>query len=113
MRLLTDRGLESCGPRTTHHEYEWYSIIEEIEQTRTKARSPKLNGTYERCHKAIGDKFYKIAFSKKTYTHLKMLQDDVDFWVTEHNNKRTDSARDCFGKTPTQGFLGFGSKHLV
>ena len=46
-RVLTDRGTEYCG---THdrHEYELYLAVEDIDHTRTKAKSPQTNGTVER-----------------------------------------------------------------
>src|SRR5207249_6499438 len=37
-RVLTDRGTEYCG--TDGHEYELYLAVENIDHTRTKARSP-------------------------------------------------------------------------
>src|SRR6478609_976845 len=41
-RVLTDRGTEYCG-NPEHHEYELYLAIEDIDHTRTKARSPQTN----------------------------------------------------------------------
>ena len=41
--VLTDRGTEYCG-NLEHHEYELYLAIEDIDHTRTKARSPQTNG---------------------------------------------------------------------
>ena len=46
-RVLTDRGTEFCG-NPEHHEYELYLAIEDIDHTRTKARSPQTNGICER-----------------------------------------------------------------
>ncbi len=37
-RVPTDRGTEFCG--TQSHEYELYLAVEDIDHTRTKARSP-------------------------------------------------------------------------
>jgi hypothetical protein len=42
-RVLTDRGTEYCG-RPESHEYELYLAVEDIDHTRTKARSPQTNG---------------------------------------------------------------------
>src|SRR5205085_1425486 len=42
-RVLTDRGTEFCG-RPEAHEYELYPAVENIDRTRTKARSPQTNG---------------------------------------------------------------------
>ena len=39
LRVLTDRGTEYCGVRE-HHEYELYLTVENIEHTRTRAKSP-------------------------------------------------------------------------
>ncbi len=46
-RVLTDRGTEYCG-RPESHEYELYLAVENIDHTRTKARSPQTNGICER-----------------------------------------------------------------
>jgi hypothetical protein len=40
-RVLTDRATEFCG-KPEHHQYELYLAIENIDHTRTKARSPLL-----------------------------------------------------------------------
>src|SRR5262249_7701035 len=63
-RVLTDRGTEFCG-KPEHHEYELYLAIENIDHTRTKARSPQTTGICERFHKTLLDEFYRIAFRKK------------------------------------------------
>ena len=47
--MLTDRGTEYCG-NPEHHEYELYLALEDIDHTRTKARSPQTNGIVERLH---------------------------------------------------------------
>jgi transposase InsO family protein len=46
-RILTDRGTEYCG-NPEHHEYELYLAVEDIDHTRTKAKSPQTNGIVER-----------------------------------------------------------------
>jgi hypothetical protein len=40
--VLTDRGTEFCGNES--HEYELYLAVEDIDHTRTKAKSPQTNG---------------------------------------------------------------------
>src|SRR5436305_986812 len=52
LRVLTDRGTEYCGS-LQHHEYQLYLAIEDIDHTRTKARSPQTNGFVERFHRTI------------------------------------------------------------
>lgn len=103
-RILTDRGTEYCG---THdrHEYELYLAVENIDHTRTKARSPQTNGIVERFHKTMLDEFYRIAFRKKIYRTIAELQDDLDAWMAEYNEVRSHQGRFCFGKTPMQTFL--------
>ena len=76
-RVLTDRGTEFCG-KPEHHEYELYLAIENIDHTRTKARSPQTNGICERFHKTLLDEFYRIAFRKKLYRSIAELQKDLD-----------------------------------
>ena len=102
-RVLTDRGTEYCG---THdrHEYELYLAVENIDHTRTKAKSPQTNGICERFHKTMLDEFYRIAFRKRLYETIGDLQSDLDAWMVEYNEVRTHQGRYCFGKTPMQTF---------
>ena len=104
LRILTDRGTEYCGNRE-RHEYQLYLAIEDIDHSKTKARSPQTNGICERFHKTIQDEFYAVAFRKKIYHSLDEIQEDVDKWIEEYNKERTHSGKYCFGKTPWQTFL--------
>ena len=97
-RVLTDRGTEFCG-NPEHHEYELYLAIEDIDHTRTKARSPQTNGICERFHKTVLDEFYRIAFRKRIYATIEQLQGDLDAWMTEYNQDRPHQGRWCYGKT--------------
>jgi transposase InsO family protein len=110
LRILTDRGTEYCG-RQEDHPYQLYLAIENIDHTRTKAKSPQTNGICERFHRTIQEEFYAIAFRKKIYTSLEELQKDLDEWLDWYNKERTHSGKYCFGKTPWQTFLD--SKHLA
>src|SRR5271166_3967109 len=103
-RVLTDRGTEYCG---THdrHEYELYLAVENIDPSRTKARSPQTNGIVERFHKTMLDEFYRVAFRKKLYATIDHLQADLDAWMCEFNEARPHQGKWCFGKTPMRTFL--------
>ena len=103
-RVLTDRGTEYCGAHD-RHEYELYLAVEDIDHTRTKAKSPQTNGIVERFHKTMLDEFYRVAFRKKIYRTIDELQADLDAWVAEYNERRPHQGRWCFGKTPMQTFL--------
>ena len=104
LRILTDRGTEYCGNRE-RHEFQLYLAIEDIDHSKTKARSPQTNGICERFHKTIQDEFYAVAFRKKIYHSLDDIQEDADKWIEEYNTERTHSGKYCFGKTPYQTFL--------
>jgi transposase InsO family protein len=104
LRILTDRGSEYCGNRE-HHEFALYLDLENIEHTRTKAKSPQTNGICERFHQTIQNEFYASAFRRKLYTSIEQLQLDVDNWVASYNHERTHSGKHCFGKTPWQTLL--------
>lgn len=104
LRVLTDRGTEYCGARE-QHEYQLYLAIEDIDHSKTKAKSPQTNGICERFHRTIQDEFYAIAFRKKIYRTIVELQADLDKWMHNYNNERTHSGRYCFGKTPMQTFI--------
>jgi len=110
LRVLTDRGTEYCGNRESH-EYQLYLAIENVDHTRTKAKSPQTNGICERFHRTVQEEFYSSAFRRKLYRTLEELQQDLDQWLTEYNEQRSHSGRYCFGKTPLQTFLD--SKQLA
>lgn len=101
LRVLTDRGTEYCGNRE-HHEYQLYMAIENIDHTKTKARSPQTNGICERFHKTILNEFYQVAFRRKVYETIEDLQDDLDTWLAEYNEQRPHTGKHCYGKTPIQ-----------
>lgn len=103
-RILTDRGTEYCG-NPERHEYELYLAIEDIDHTRTKARSPQTNGIVERFHKTMLDEFYRITFRKKVYETIGELQEDLDSWMKSFNEDRPHQGKWCFGKTPMQTFI--------
>lgn len=57
LRILTDRGTDGaarryCGAKE-QHEYQLYLNIEDIDHTRTKAKSPQTNGICERFHRTM------------------------------------------------------------
>lgn len=110
LRILTDRGTEYCGS-LQHHEYQLYLALENIDHTKTKARSPQTNGICERFHRTIQDEFYQVAFRRKLYTSLQDLQADLDEWLLEYNRERPHSGKHCDGRTPLQTFRE--TKHLA
>lgn len=103
LRVLTDRGTEFNG-RPENHEYELYLQIEGIDHSKTKVRHPQSNGICERLHRTMQDEFYAIAFRKKLYDKLELLQQDLDEWLKYYNLERPHSGRYCFGKTPIETF---------
>lgn len=104
LRILTDRGTEYCG-KQDEHEYQLYLALENIDHTRTKAKSPQTNGICERFHKTVLNEFYQVAFRKKIYNTLDGLQTDLDIWLRQYNEERPHSGKYCFGKTPMQTFV--------
>jgi transposase InsO family protein len=104
LRVLTDRGTEYCGD-AQKHPYELYLAIEDVDHTRTKAKSPQTNGIVERLHKTMLNEFYRIAFRKKIYHSIDELQADLDAWTREYNAERPHQGRWCYGKTPMQTFF--------
>jgi len=104
LRILTDRGTEYCG-KPDNHDYQLYLAIEDIDHSKTKAKSPQTNGICERFHRTVQNEFYAIAFRKKIYHSIEQLQSDLDFWINEYNTNRPHSGKYCFGKTPQQTFV--------
>ncbi|WGM03260.1 IS481 family transposase [Arsenophonus nasoniae] len=99
LRILTDRGSEYCG-KVEHHDYQLYLAINDIDHTKTEARSPQTNGICERFHKTVLQEFYRVVFRKKIYGNLEELQTDLDKWLEEYNNQRTHQGKMCCGRTP-------------
>ena len=101
LRVLTDRGTEYCGKAETH-DYQLYLAINDIDHTKTKARSPQTNGICERFHKTILQEFFQVTFRKKIYQDIETLQADLDEWMEYYNNERTHQGKMCCGKTPIE-----------
>lgn len=110
LRILTDRGTEYCGNHE-QHEYELYLALEDIDHSKTKAKHPQTNGICERFHQTVQNEFYHVAFRKKVYTSIAQLQEDLDIWLREYNERRPYSGKHCYGKTPMQTFID--SKHMA
>ena len=104
LRVLTDRGTEFCGSQDKHP-YELYLQFNDIEHTKTKARSPQTNGICERFHQTVLNEFYRITFRKKVYTDLETLQMDLDEYMVEYNTERTHQGKRCKGRTPMESFI--------
>ncbi len=101
LRILTDRGTEYCG-KAESHDYQLYLAINDIDHTKTKAKSPQTNGICERFHKTVLQEFYQVTFRKKIYADLEVLQADLDDWLVYYNNKRTHQGKMCCGRTPLE-----------
>jgi transposase InsO family protein len=101
LRILTDRGTEYCGKAETH-DYQLYLAINDIDHTRTKARSPQTNGICERFHKTVLQEFYQVTFRKKIYRDIETLQADLDKWLYKYNYDRTHQGKMCCGRTPME-----------
>lgn len=101
LRILTDRGTEYCG-KTETHDYQLYLAINDIDHTKTKAKSPQTNGICERFHKTILQEFYQVTFRKKIYRDIEALQADLDQWFDQYNYERTHQGKMCCGRTPME-----------
>lgn len=99
LRILTDRGTEYCGKAETH-DYQLYLALNDIEHTKTKAKSPQTNGICEHFHKTILQEFFQTTFRKKIYSDVESLQTDLDEWLRYYNNERTHQGKMCCGRTP-------------
>lgn len=86
-------------------EYELYLAGENIDNSKTSAKSPQSNGICERFHRTVLQEFYQIAFRKKIYGSIEELQADLDEWIMYYNEERPHSGKYCYGKTPMQTFM--------
>ncbi len=50
--ILTGRGTEYCG-EAEQHDYQIYLVLNDIEHTKSKVKSPQTNDICERFHKTI------------------------------------------------------------
>lgn len=101
LRILTDRGTEYCG-KAESHDFQLYLALNNIEHTKTKARSPQTNGICERFHRTILQEFYQVTFRKKIYRNIEELQHDLDDWILYYNYERTHQGKMCCGRTPME-----------
>lgn len=104
VRMLTDRGTEYCGVREIHP-YELFLYLNDIEHSRTKARHPQTNGCTERFNQTLLDEFYKVAFRKKVYRTIDEIQTDLDEFLREYNEERSNQGKYCAGRTPMATFI--------
>jgi hypothetical protein len=93
------------NPTVRSSPYFYNLAVENIDHTKTKARSPQTNGICERFNKTILTEFYQVALRKKLYRSIEDLQVDLDVWIREYNTIRTHQGRWCYGKTPMQTFV--------
>ncbi|MBO9463566.1 IS481 family transposase (plasmid) [Labrenzia sp. 5N] len=101
LRILTDRGTEYCG-KAESHDYQLYLAINDIDHTKTKAKSPQTNGICERFHKTVLQEFYQVAFRKTVFETIDDLQKELDLWIDHYNRERTHQGKMCCGRTPME-----------
>jgi len=77
-----------------------YLALNDIEHTRTRARSFQANCICERFHKIILQEFYQVTFRKKVYSDVVALQHDLYECHNYYNNERTHQGKMCCGLTP-------------
>jgi transposase InsO family protein len=104
LRILTDRGTEYCG-RQDQHDYQLYLAVNDIEHSKTKARSPQTNGICERFHRTILQEFYQVAFRKAVFETIDQLQKELDTWIEFYNTERTHQGKMCCGRTPLETLI--------
>ena len=104
LRILTDRGTEYCG-KADQHDYQLYLAINDIDHTKTKAKSPQTNGICERFHKTILQEFYQVAFRKTVFETIDQLQKELDRWIENYNTERTHQGKMCCGRTPVKTLM--------
>ena len=96
LRVLTDRGTEYSDS----HDYELYLAINNIDHSKTKAKHPQTNGICERFHKTMLQEFYQVAFRKKIYRTLDLLQKDLNEWLDHYNHERTHQGKNVLWAYP-------------
>lgn len=75
-----------CGARE-QHDYQLYLAIEDIDHTKTKAKSPQTSGICERFRRTIQEEFNAIFFRKKIYRSIQEIQINFNNWICYYNNQ--------------------------
>ena len=104
LRMLTDKGTEYCGKKTTHA-YQDYLNQKGIKHIKTKTCSLQATEIFEHFHKIIKHECYDVLFRRNIYRRLDDIQKDVSHWVTFYNQERPHSGKYCYGKTPWRTWL--------
>ena len=71
--------------------------MQNIDHTKTKARSPQANGICERFDKTLLTGFYQVALRKKVYRSIEALQADLDVWMRDYNTVRLQHRANASG----------------
>ena len=96
--ILTDNGREFCG--TDAHPFELFLQLNDLEHRTTRVRRPQSNGFVERFNRTVKEEFISVAFRKKLYTSVDMLQEDFDEWLYQYNYERPHRGYRNMGKRP-------------
>ncbi|WP_343702411.1 IS481 family transposase [Chitinophaga sp.] len=103
LRVLTDRGTEYCGARE-YHEYQLYLALEDIDHSRTKARSPQTMVFANGLTGLFRTSSLPLHSGRKSTIRLKKCRQTLNSWLYDYNHKRTHTGKYCFGRTPFQTF---------
>ena len=101
--ILSDNGREFCG-RPDNHPYELFLQLEGIEHRTTKVRRPQSNGFIERLHRTLLDEHFRIKGRTKWYESIDEMQQDLDEYLLQYNQKRPHQGRNMNGQTPYSVF---------
>jgi transposase InsO family protein len=108
--VITDNGREFCGKDT--HPYELYLELNDIEHRKTQVRRPQTNGFVERFNRTVLDEFFRIAFRKKLYESVEVLQVDLDAWLVHYNTERPHQGYRNRGRRPIETIELFLSRDV-
>ena len=99
-----------------YYHYQIYLQLNDIDHSKTKVKSPQLNGICERFHQTVINEFYRVTFRKKIYSDINSFQNDLDKYIIHCNQERTHQGKRCQGKTPIltfeHGKEGFYKKNI-
>lgn len=99
--ILTDNGTEYKG-RPMIHPYEIFLEFNDIQHRNTKVGSPRTNGFVERFNRTVLDEFFRLAFRKKLYESVEVLQTDLDVWLHHYNYERPHRGYRNMGRRPIE-----------
>ena len=92
---FNSKYIKSCAIIIDMYIFELFLLLNAIEHTWIRVRRPQTSGSVERLNQIIKDEFYEVAFRKKLYLALEEIRADLDEFMKNYNEERTNQGKYC------------------